>query len=509
MADQMVENNSDEHGRAGDNHGQAGGTSSGDSAFSVEFVIPEYVQTVARILLKEGYACYLVGGALRDVVLDIEPDDYDLATDALPEAMLDIFPRSVSTGIRFGTVTVIVRDSDGVRHEVQVTTLRSEQQYTDGRWPSKVEFVTDLDEDLSRRDFTWNAMALDFSSALLDGRNVAKSWGIYDPFGGKRDLELKVVRAVGDPVERFTEDGLRAFKACRMAAQLGFEIHPETFGAIQNTLPVARKISMERIRDEFMKMMKHAPKPSIGIELMRKSGLLEIFMPELLETYKVEQPKFHTYDVYEHLLRTVDAAPPDIRLAALFHDIGKPRKAMPDGHFYGHDIEAEKMTRTIMKRMKFSRSDIEHTAKLVRHHMFYYPVLEDDASDMEVEQYEAKRWTDAAVRRFIARVGEENIDDLFALRIADAAANPAASFQPEEIELLQERISEVRKKDMALKVNDLAIDGHDLMAVGVDAGPEMGRILDALLKEVIEDPKLNEKDTLLKMAGEMKEKGEK
>lgn len=483
-------------------------SSSADTAFSVEFAIPDYVQTVARILLKEGYACYLVGGALRDVVLSIEPDDYDLATDALPDAMLKIFPKSVSTGIRFGTVTVIVSDSLGGQHEVQVTTLRSEQQYTDGRWPSKVEFVTDLDEDLSRRDFTWNAMALDFSSAELDGENEVKSWGIYDPFGGKRDLTLKVVRAVGDPVERLTEDGLRSFKACRMAAQLGFEIHRDTFGAITRTLPVARKISMERVRDEFMKMMKNSPKPSIGIELMRTSGLLEIFMPELLDAYGVEQPKFHTYDVYEHLLRTVDAAPPDIRLAALFHDIAKPRKSMPDGHFYGHDIEGENMTRTIMKRMKFSKSDTEHTAKLVRHHMFYYPVLEEDASEKEVEQYEAKRWTDSAVRRFIARVGEEKIDDLFALRIADAAANPAASFQPEEIELLQERISEVRKKDMALKVNDLAVDGHDLMALGVEAGPEMGTILESLLKEVIEDPKLNERTTLLKIAKKIMEKRE-
>ncbi len=461
------------------------------------------MQTVARVLLKEGFQCYLVGGALRDVVMGIEPDDYDLATDALPEEMLGIFPRSVSTGIRFGTVTVLIREGAGERHEVQVTTLRSEQQYVDGRWPTHVKFVKDLDEDLSRRDFTFNSMALDFSSAKLDGKDEIKKWEIYDPFGGRKDMERKIVCAVGEPEERFTEDGLRAFKACRMAAQLGFDVDQETFKAIKNTIPVARKVSMERIRDEFMKMMKNSAKPSIGIELMRTSGLLEIFMPELLECCDVDQPLFHTFDVYTHLLRTVDAAPVGIRLSALFHDIGKPKKAMPDGHFYGHDIEAEAMTRTIMKRMKFSKAEIERTAKLVRHHMFYYPVLDENANEQEIEQYEAKKWTDAAVRRFIARVGEENIDDLFELRIADASANPATVFQPKEIELLQKRISEVREKDMALKIADLEIDGHDLMELGVEAGPKMGEIMKALLDKVIEDPKLNDKEVLKRLAGEM------
>lgn len=470
--------------------------------FSVDFLIPDYVQAVARILLKEGFQCYLVGGALRDVVMDIEPDDYDLATDAVPDEMLEVFPRAVSTGIRFGTVTALVRDDSGERHEVQVTTLRSEQQYVDGRWPSHVKFVKDLDEDLSRRDFTFNAMALDFSSARLDGKDEIKSWRIYDPFGGREDMRNGRVRAVGDPVERFTEDGLRAFKACRMAAQLGFDIESATFEAIKRTLPVAQKISMERIRDEFMKMLKNSAKPSVGIELMRISGLLGIFMPELLEGVDVDQPLYHTFDVYSHSLRTADAAPADIRLAALFHDIGKPRKAMPNGHFYGHDLEAESMARTIMKRMKFSKAETERTARLVRHHMFYYPVLDEDSSEEEREQYEARKWTDAAVRRFIARVGEENIDDLFELRIADASANPAAVFKPEEIELLQKRISEVREKDMALKVTDLEIDGNDLMQLGVEAGPEMGKVLSALLDKVIEDPKLNEKETLRKLVRE-------
>ncbi|MEA3357660.1 MAG: HD domain-containing protein [Patescibacteria group bacterium] len=471
--------------------------------FKVKFAIPEYVQTVARILLKEGFKCYLVGGALRDVVMNIEPDDYDLATDAHPEQMLKIFPKAVSTGIKFGTVTVIIRESQGDSHDVQVTTFRSEEKYVGGRWPSEVKFVTDLDEDLSRRDFTFNAMAFDFGSGELDGLENLREWSVYDPFGGRNDLEKKLVRAVGDPVERFQEDGLRAFKACRMAAQLGFEIEPKTFKAISETLAVAAQVSMERIRDEFMKMLKNSEKPSIGLELMRKSGLMELFIPELLEGLEVEQNKYHTYDVYVHLLRTLDIAPVHIRLSALLHDIAKPRKAMPNGHFYGHDIEGEKMTRIIMKRMKFSKAETERVANLVRHHMFYYPVVDDGSDNSEVEKYEAVQWTDAAVRRFVARVGEENIDDLFALRIADASSNPAAAFKPKEIEMLQVRISEIRQQDMALKVSDLKINGNDLMRLGVEKGPKIGEVLGKLLTMVIDDPGLNTHDTLEKLVKEM------
>jgi poly(A) polymerase/tRNA nucleotidyltransferase (CCA-adding enzyme) len=467
-----------------------------EKTFTVKFVIPEYVQAVARILIKEGYKCYLVGGALRDIVLDIQPDDYDLATDADPDEMLKIFPKAISTGAKFGTVTVVMGEKDGSHHDVQVTTFRSEEQYVDGRWPSKVEFVDDLDVDLSRRDFTFNSMAFDFSSAELDGEENKKTWTVYDPYGGRNDLKSKIVRAVGNPVERFKEDGLRAFKACRMAAQLGFDIEPKTLGAIKETLSVARQVSMERIRDEFMKMLKNSDKPSIGVELMRNSGLLEIFLPELLECVDVEQLKFHAHDVYGHLLHSLDKAPVEIRLAALLHDIGKPRKNMGDGRFYGHDIEGEKMTREIMKRMKFSNAEIDRVASLVRYHMFYFPTVGDEASKQEVEEYEAKKWTDSAVRRFIFRVGEENLDDLFKLRIADAISNPKTAFTPKEIELLQERISEVRAKDMALSITDLVIDGNDLQKLGVEKGPRMGEILSKLLEIVIEDPGMNDKEKL-------------
>ncbi len=469
----------------------------------IKFLIPDYVQKVARMLSKEGFKVYLVGGALRDIVLGIQPDDYDLATDAKPEEMMNIFPKAVSTGARFGMVSALVPDLKGEIHDVQVTTFRSEENYVDGRWPSKVTFINDLDKDLGRRDFTFNAMALDLSDPDLDGANEEKEWELYDPFGGVTDLELKVVRAVGTPLERFKEDGLRAFKACRMASQLQFDIESETFEAIRGALPVAKQVSMERIRDEFMKMLLHSPKPSVGIDLMRQTGLLEIFLPELLEGYGVEQKLFHAHDVYKHSLETCDVAPDRIKLAALLHDIGKPRKDMGNGHFYGHDVEGANMTEEIMKRMKFSRDEIKKVSTLVRNHMFYYPHVQEGMSDEEVKKVEEKEWTDSAIRRFIARVGEENLEDLFALRIADATANPKSAFKPEEISFLQERISDVRQKDMALKVTDLKITGDYLIAMGVPRGPKVGEILNKLLEMALDDPMINEEERLREEVGKM------
>ncbi|HCC67881.1 TPA: hypothetical protein DEP90_01540, partial [Patescibacteria group bacterium] len=209
--------------------------------------IPDYVQTTAKMLVDEGFECYLVGGAIRDLLLDKQPYDYDLATDALPDEMLNIFPKSVATGAKFGTVLSLTQDSKGEVHEVEVTTFRSEAEYVDGRWPSSVKFVVEIDNDLGRRDFTFNAMAIDFSIADLGGNKEEQLLNIYDPFNGITDLNMKLIRAVGTPIERFKEDGLRAFKACRLASQLEFDIEEETLKAIPRALPVAEMVSMERI----------------------------------------------------------------------------------------------------------------------------------------------------------------------------------------------------------------------------------------------------------------------
>lgn len=470
----------------------------------ISISIPGYVQKVARMLLKDGFQCYLVGGALRDVVLNVQPEDYDLATNARPDQMLNIFPKSVSVGAKFGMVSALVEDEFGEIRDVQVTTFRSEEDYIDGRWPTKVEFIDDIDKDLGRRDFTFNAMALDFSSQDLDGGSEAKEWELYDPFNGTVDLGLKVVRAVGTPLERFKEDGLRAYKACRMASQLQFEIEDETFKAITHALPVAAQISMERVRDEFMKMLMHSPKPSIGIDLMRRTGLLELFMPELIEGLEVTQKLYHADDVYNHLLKTVDCALDQVKLAALFHDIGKPETDTHDGHFYGHDKVGEEITRKIMTRMKFSNNEIDRVCNLVKNHMFFFPTENENMSEEEKEKVRVHSWSDSAVRRFIARVGEENLEDLFALRIADAASNPKTAFQPQEIQLLQQRISEVRQKDMALKVGDLKITGDDLQKMGIKKGPEIGWILNELLEKVLDDPMLNTKEKLTIMVEDLK-----
>lgn len=468
--------------------------------FNVQFAIPDYVQKVARILFKEGYKCYLVGGALRDVVLNITPKDYDLATDAKPVDMLKIFPKAIATGARFGQITALVLDDKAETQAVEVTTFRSESNYVDGRWPSSVEFIDDLDRDLGRRDFTFNSMALDLNSAKLDGSTEIKEWEVYDPFDGLRDLGLRVVRAVGTPLERFKEDGLRAFKACRLASELNFDMEQETFEAIRLCLPVAKQVSMERVRDEFCKMLYNSAKPSRGIDMMRQTGLLELFMPELLEGYGVVQKIGHADDVYWHSLKTVDVAADDVKLAALFHDIAKPRCDMGNGNFYGHDVEGAKMTKEIMTRMKFSNAEIDRVMALVRNHMFYFPHLKDGMEPEKIENIEAHMWSDAAVRRFVQRVGEENLDDLFKLRVADASSNPKASFDEVEIMNLQNRISDVRAQDMAIKISDLDVTGNDLMEIGIQSGPAVGKILNYLLDCVIEDPLLNTKEKLLELA---------
>lgn len=466
----------------------------------VKITIPEYVQEVAKKLGDNGFDCYLVGGALRDLVLEKEPHDYDLATNALPDEMLNIFPKSVSVGARFGTVMALVQDSKGETHEVEVTTFRSESDYTDGRWPTTVDFVDDIDQDLGRRDFTFNSMAMDLVSLDLNGKEEELDAEIYDPFNGIQDIEKKLVRAVGTPLERFKEDGLRAYKACRMASQLEFEIEEETFKAISKSVPVADQVSMERVRDEFMKMLLSSSKPSHGIELMRQTGLLTLFMPELIEGYGIEQKLFHDYDVYWHSLRTCDIAHDSVKLAALLHDIAKPRTDMGNGHFYGHDAMGAQMVEEIMKRLKFPKAEIKKVKTLVKSHMFYYPYIKENMTDEEREQVKVHEWSDAAVRRFIQRVGEENIEDLFRLRIADAESNPSTEFKPKEITLLQGRISEIRQQDMALKISDLKINGTDLMQTGIGKGPEVGRILQQLLDMVVEDPMVNTKERLLEEA---------
>lgn len=447
--------------------------------------IPAFVFWTGSQLINAGFEAHIVGGCVRDLLLDRAPKDWDIATNATPEQIIQLFPKSITTHARFGTIIVISPDEHGETHQVEVTTYRKETEYVSGRWPSHIEFGQTLQDDLARRDFTVNAMAV---SLAVQGQKAFQNEAfLIDLFDGQSDLNKKVIRAVGKPVERFEEDGLRGYRACRLASVLEFEIEKQTFLAIGQTLNIARQVSMERVRDEFMRLLLHSVKPSYGIELLHESGLLALFLPELEEGIDIYQPKYHVYDVYQHSLNTLDISQDQVKLAGLLHDIGKPRTLTKDEngdiHFFDHAKVGAQMTRDIMERLKFPKSEINRVAHLVENHMFYY----------------TEEWTEAAVRRFIHRVGESTVDDLFALRIADSASNPKSQFDPKDIQKLEARIAQLRQKDMALKVTDLALDGHDLQALGLK-GPQVGDMLQKLLEAVIDDPELNNKQTLLVLA---------
>lgn len=482
--------------------------------------IPLYVKRVADVLTANNYEAYLVGGSVRDLMLKRKPKDFDIATNAYPEEVQELFPKTIATGAKFGTMVVVMEDEDGERYNVEVTTYRSESDYFGGRWPAKVEFSKKIEDDLKRRDFTINALAINLE--LINNPDDILDEVVIDLFGGRNDLKNKIIKAVGDPVERFEEDGLRPVRACRLASQLEFDIDEETFKAIPQMLDVVQNVSVERFREEFSKLLYGSAKPSYGINLLKDSGILKLFIPELLECIGVTQPEFHTDDVYTHSLKTLDLAQDEIKLAALFHDIGKAGTMSQDDtgtHFYQHDVVGAQTTEDILKRLKYSNKEIEHTATLIRHHMFYYPsadwrkeqasnIHEYTFSEKELEKLEIDNqtrtvggWTDAAIRRFISKVGGiENINDLIKLRIADATANPKTTFSPVEIEALQQRIAKVLEEDAALKIEDLNVSGHDLMEIGVEKGPMIGKLLNQLLEDVIDDPGLNTKEELLERA---------
>jgi poly(A) polymerase/tRNA nucleotidyltransferase (CCA-adding enzyme) len=465
--------------------------------------IPSYIYQISDVLISNGYKAFLVGGAVRNMLLNVEPKDFDIATDALPEQIESLFTRSINVNAKFGTILVISEDENGERFDVEVTTFRKEENYFGGRWPANVEFTNDLYVDLSRRDFTVNALAIDMrlmNEVSANGEEI-----IIDYFSGKEDLDNKIIRAVGNHIERFTEDGLRGYRACRLASVYGFSIEDETFKAIQDTLHVAKMVSLERVRDELLKLIYNSAKPSVGLELMRRTGLLELFMPELLLTIGITQPMFHTDDLYTHSLKCMDIAEDSVKIAALLHDIGKVQTRTEDDrgiHFYGHDVEGAKICEAILTRLKFPKVEIKRIVNLVRWHMFFYPSAQwrkDNVEQNDLTDNDGG-WTDGAVRRFIRKVGEEALEDLFRLRIADATSNPKSNFDTAEIEVFAQRISAVRAKDMVIKIADLDLNGGDLNAVGIPSGPIMGEILNVLLEMVIDDPGMNKKELLLASA---------
>ena len=416
-------------------------------------------------LTHHGFAAFLVGGGIRDLLLGREPGDWDVACSAKPEQLLEIWPEAKPTGLKHGTVTVLSQD-----HPVEVTSFRSDGPYSDGRHPDWVHFGVSLEEDLSRRDFTVNAMALDPLEQTFE-----------DPHGGQDDLRSGLLRTVGDPDRRFAEDGLRPLRGIRLASVLEFSIETATLSAIRRSRTRVAGVALERVRGELVKMMA-ARRPSIGLELLRTTGTLEVVLPELMEGVGMSQNRHHAYDVYSHILHTVDAAPESnlrVRLAALFHDIGKPRtRKVVEGEatFIGHDSVGAAMTSEIMSRLRFSNRETEAVSHLVAEHLFHY----------------TPDWTDAAVRRFVKRVGSEHLEDLFELRGADNVGSGLKEKTPESLAELQTRVGQVLQAEDATSVSDLDITGDEVMSIlNLQPGPVVGAVLDQLLELVMENPAMN------------------
>jgi len=440
--------------------------------------VPRDVLELCERLRSRGKRGWIVGGCVRDRLLGRPVADWDIATDARPKELLSIFPRAIPTGIEHGTVTVV---KDG--HHYEVTTLRGEGTYTDGRRPDWVEFVDDITRDLARRDFTVNAIALD----PLDGK-------LIDPFDGRGDLERGVLRAVGDPRERFSEDGLRVLRAARFVATLELELDAATEAAIAPTLDTYRKVAAERVRDEWLKTMK-ARQPSRAFDVMLRTGILAITCPELVEGVGMEQNKWHAYDVWRHGMECMDAcqADPVLRIAAMLHDVGKPRTRAwsdktGDYTFYDHDRVGAEIAAPIVERLRFSNDERERIVALVRFHLFHY----------------SDEWSDAAVRRWIRRVGAGRLADLYVLNQADVRAK-GRDFAPDLAALaaLEAHVARVLAEGAALSTRDLKVNGRDLMSeLGVKPGRIIGEILEALLDAVTTDPSSNEREPLLDLARE-------
>jgi tRNA nucleotidyltransferase (CCA-adding enzyme) len=443
--------------------------------------VPPDVLDICRRLREKGKRGWIVGGCVRDLLRGEQPKDWDVATDARPDDVIAAFRRVIPTGIQHGTVTVVKR---GVHYEV--TTLRGEGAYSDGRRPDKVEFVDDITADLARRDFTFNAIALD----PVDGH-------LIDPFDGRKDLDARVVRAVGDAEERFAEDGLRVLRGARFSATLECSIDPDTERAMGSAraLETFRRVSAERVRDEWLKSMS-AGRPSVAFEAMRRVGVLGITCPELIESVGCGQNRWHAFDVWGHAMACLDACARDpiLRVAALLHDVAKPRtrafsEKTNDFTFYDHENVGAEMAEPILSRLKFSNDERERIVALVRHHLICYS---DD-------------WSDAAVRRWLRRVTPGLAPALYEIGVADALGKGREAGEDiANIGRLRARVDALLAAGAALSTRDLAVNGRDLMKeLGLAPGPILGEILAALVEVVTDEPEANERGRLLSAAREL------
>lgn len=445
--------------------------------------IPKEVAAIVAALRNEGFSAYLVGGCVRDVLLKRAPKDWDVATNATPEEIQKIFPESVYEN-KFGTVGMKTNSIDPTLKIVEITTFRKDAAYTDKRHPDAVLFAKTIEEDLARRDFTVNAMAL----------GVGGSPNIIDPYAGQSDLKKKIIRAVGDPSTRFNEDALRLMRAVRFAAQLDFTIDAQTAEAIKKYAGLLEMVSKERIRDELSKLIM-TDNAADGIRELEKLGLLRYVIPELCEGVGMAQNLHHIYTVFEHNVRALQYAADKnysfaVRLGALLHDVGKSRTKRGEGKyatFYNHEVVGTRMAAKILDRLRFSKDVVEYVTHLVRWHLFYYNVGEVSA---------------AGVRRFLARIGVETVDDILRIREADRIGSGVPKAFPYRLRHLKFMIDKVRRDPVHPKM--LALRGDDVMKIlNIEAGPRIGHLVTILLEEVLDDPTKNDKDALTARAQEL------
>ncbi|OGN00845.1 MAG: hypothetical protein A2651_03125 [Candidatus Yanofskybacteria bacterium RIFCSPHIGHO2_01_FULL_42_12] len=446
--------------------------------------LPQEVKNILEKLSEDGYEAYIVGGCVRDLLLGKEPKDWDITTNAKPEEIQKVFSDTVYEN-SFGTVAVKTDSENPALAIVEITPYRIEGKYTDKRHPDEIRFADKLENDLSRRDFTINALAMN-----VDGK-------IIDNFNGQKDIKNKVIRTVGIPKERFSEDALRLFRAVRFATIFGFSIEEGTLAAVKENAEWLRAISKERIRDEFVKIIE-ADNAYEGILLLEETGLLQYILPELREGIGVGQNLHHIYTVWEHNILALKYAARkkyslEIRLGSLFHDIGKPRTKRGEGKystFYGHDVVGARITAEIMERLRFSKEISEKVIKLVRYHLFYYNVGEV---------------TESSVRRLLTNVGPENIEDLIRVREGDRIGSGRPKAVPYKLRHLKYVIDKVSNDPISVKM--LEIDGNELMKeLGVKPGPKVGLILNYLLAEVLSDPAKNKKNSLKQRIHELDKK---
>lgn len=440
--------------------------------------VPPEVAKTMEALKSAGFEAYAVGGCVRDMLLDVEPKDWDITTNAKPDQIENLYGKSFRLNKKHGTVAVLTDSEKENLKKIEVTPYRFEYGHSDRRHADKVEFVDSLEEDLVRRDFTINAMA-------CDGEKIV------DLFNGREDLKKKIIRAVGDPKQRFEEDALRLIRADRFAATLGFEIEKETEKALKEKAGLITEISAERVRDEFLKII-NSENSAQGIRLLKNSELLKHILPELLEGDGMEQNKHHIYTIFEHNINSLDYASKegfneDVRLAALFHDIGKSRTKTgegPDSHFYSHEMESTNMAYHLLRRLKFPNDKIVKITKLIRYHMF---------------NYDPDKVTDSMVRRVIANVGAENVQDLINVRVADRMGSGCAKPEPYKVRHFRYRVEKLTKDPLSVKM--LKINGTDLMeTLGIKEGPRIGYILNILFASVLDNPKYNMRFILMKRA---------